>query len=727
MREQPSPREEHKFDTLSLLAGLADDDTGRYSLDDILSEFGDRSEKKDGAAETPAEAPAPELPASSAPDQAQEPSIIDQIQQAIDREMEMNLATPEPVIQIEEQKQAPEQDLGDPELNALFREKGIRLVQQGQEPPKQARPDRKPLDAVRIEDEEEDGEPEAPAAPRQGSREKKPKLEVVREPEPAPDAGAVFKKCARAIRPARSRTTAVLLLTLAAILWTAMNQFGWSGAAAFASNRVASKVLLALMVLCAILSADVLADGVKGVFSLRFTPSSLITLIFLVTAVDAVLCTDERQLPFCAVVCLQLFFAAWGSTLKKVGIRRSLKPLQKLEGEPGGVSVVEDAWEGGPVAAAVEHGSVDEHVRGLLAPSLAEQRMRIYAPVVALLSLALAFLVRVKTGNSLTWAWSTMMTGALPVACFISYDRPFAILSGRLMKEGAAVSGWTGASRISGAAGVILRDTDVFPTDHVTLNGMKVYGSYSVGQTVGYAAAVVEASGSGLTPLFQELRRSNNGRFFSVGQFRRYEGGGYGAEIGGDVVLLGSLRFMQLMGVYMHEGTKVKNAVYLSVNGEMCAVFALNYAPAGRVRRGLRQVTGSNGVTPVFATRDFLITPLMVEERYKVPNGSLDFPGAEERNRLAQMPGDHPAAQGAILTKGGFGALADAVVGARLLRTVTSASTTINLAGGLIGFGLMFHLTYLGAQSVVTAMNLLLFALVWALPTWILTGWVGRY
>lgn len=52
-----------------------------------------------------------------------------------------------------------------------------------------------------------------------------------------------------------------------------------------------------------------------------------------------------------------------------------------------------------------------------------------------------------------------------------------------------------GAERLSKAAGIVLKDQDIFPEEQVTLNGMKVYGAYSVGQTVGYAAAVVEASG----------------------------------------------------------------------------------------------------------------------------------------------------------------------------------------------------------------------------------------
>ena len=73
---------------------------------------------------------------------------------------------------------------------------------------------------------------------------------------------------------------------------------------------------------------------------------------------------------------------------------------------------------------------------------------------------------------------------------------------------------------------------------------------------------------------------SQNGRHYRVDTFRRYEGGGLGAEIQGDVILMGSIGFMKLMKVRMPEGTRLKQAVYLSVNGDLAAVFALNYAPA---------------------------------------------------------------------------------------------------------------------------------------------------
>lgn len=308
MSDKPSNREEHKFDTLGLLAGLSREAAEEFSLDEILNEFGGHaSGKKDTGGEAQPEAAAAR-PVEAGSEQKEEPqpaptregaektekadekdAIIDQIQHAIDREMELNMATPEPVIQLEEEPEEQEEDLGDPELNALFRDKKIRLVQQT--------PEDVTTPAKGIPEKEEEPERHKKEMPR---REKRPRLEVVKEPEPVPEASVLLKKTARAIRPARSRMTAVLILTLAAILWTAANQFAWSDAVAIANSKVASKVLLGIMALCALLSADILADGVRGIFTLKFTANSLVTLIFLVAAVDAALCEEGQRMPFCA-------------------------------------------------------------------------------------------------------------------------------------------------------------------------------------------------------------------------------------------------------------------------------------------------------------------------------------------------------------------------------------------------------------------------------------------
>lgn len=759
-KRRPSARKENKYDTMSLIQNVSQEDMAEFDLDDIMQEFG--AEPKDGLKFG---AVAPLIPANQKAEQTAtsaellkeineeafeviteaipenpEDAIVDQIQQAIDLELNRDpeMTAPDSVIQlVQEEQNPPVQDLGDPELNMLFQDKKIRLVPQEEnqpaepEIPETTEPPAEPEDPAEEEavPAQPNKQPKAPKAPKTPKQPKQPKLKVLKEPkpEPVPDAGLTFKKYAKAIRPAQNKGRAVLFLLLISVVLTLINEMELSSAAFLASNQLLSKILLGIMALCALLSLDVIRSGIKGITSLRFNANSMIVLTFLITAIDAILCTNESTLPFCAVICLQFYFANWGNTLRIVSVRRSLKILQKPQEEPKAVGALENTWKRGSAAVVAGDANVDEHVRGLLGSNLTDRWMGVYVPVMLVLSLILGVIVRIKTGNSLTWAWSSMLICSLPVGAFICYYHPFAALAGRLMKEGAAVSGWAGAEKLADAKGILVKDDDIFPTESVSLNGMKLYNSsFNVAQVTGYAAAVMETSQCGLTPLFQELRASNNGKMFTVDQFRIYEGGGYGAEIGGDVILVGSLRFMQLMGVYMREGVKIRNGVYLAINKEMCAVFALNYAPAGRVRKSLRRIEEASRLAPVFATRDFLITPALVHERYKIPAENLEFPGVEERSRLFGIRQVPPNQQGAVMTKSGFSAFAGVVTGSGILRTVTRYGTVISIVGGVLGLGLMFFLTYLGAQAV-SAMNVLLFPLLWSLPVFVLSGWVKRY
>ena len=183
-----------------------------------------------------------------------------------------------------------------------------------------------------------------------------------------------------------------------------------------------------------------------------------------------------------------------------------------------------------------------------------------------------------------------------------------------------------------------------------------------------YAAAVVETAGSGLVPLFREILKSQNGRHYTVDTFRRYEGGGLGAEIGGDVILMGSLGFMKLMRVRMSEGTRLRQAVYMAINGELAVVFALNYAPAPQVKADLLCISRLKGLLPVLATRDFMITPQFLKQRYKLlsrPDRIPDRGGARAALRAgsaseAEAGGTDGQKQLLLLRDGGFRRALDA-------------------------------------------------------------------
>ena len=516
--------------------------------------------------------------------------------------------------------------------------------------------------------------------------------------------------------------SSILCLVSAAML--ALCNFSVAGLDLTGSTRLLSLVMAAVAAVQVLLAYDVLLRGVLQCMRLQFDHTSLLTLTALATVLDSASALISGRVPFSAVLSVELTAALWGELELRTAKRKTMRAVCAME-QPVAAVREEKAWHGKDCIFRAE-ADVNKFVYQLELPDATRRVMRIYAPVTAGVTLALAVLSALRPGGDFLWAWTAMLLAGYPVGILIAYPRPFAIFSRRLSRCGAAVAGWQGARDLGGECAVAIEDADLFPPENVTLNGMKIYSDRYVPQIIGYAAAVVETAGSGLVPLFQQIRKNQNGRHYTVDTFRRYEGGGLGAEIGGDVVLMGSLAFMKLMRVRMPEGTRLRQAVYMAINGELAAVFALNYDPAPAVRAGLLSLTHMNGLMPILATRDFMITPQFLKHRYKLSPDRIEFPTVEERARLSAPEAVRDPKQGALMVRPSFQCFTAAVVGARSMRSATRGAMAISMAGGVIGTAVLFLLTFIGSPQAVSAWNLLIYALLWLLPTLLVTGLGGR-
>lgn len=526
----------------------------------------------------------------------------------------------------------------------------------------------------------------------------------------------------------RSSIRLRLILSLLACLGTAAMLVFASvrvgGVDLTAHARALSAGMLAAMLAGMCLAYDVLLAGLRQWMRLRPESEGLLLLAALVTAADACFAIAAGRVPFCAAVSLELTVALWGRQLLMNAKRKTMKAVCSM---PSPVAAVreEKAWHGRDCIFRAP-GERDSFAEKLEIPDATRRVMRVYTPLLAGLTLAASLLTTFQSGQTFLWAWSAMLLAGFPTGVLIAYARPFAALSKRLIRAGCALAGWYGARTMSGECGVAVEDTDLFPTQNVTLNGMKIYSDRSASQIIGYGAAVVASAGSGLAPLFEEMMQSQNGRHYSVDTFRRYEGGGLGAEIRGDVILMGSLAFMKLMKVRMPEGARLKQAVYLSINSELAAVFALTYAPAAAARNSLLAATRTKGLLPILATRDFMITPQFVKQRYKISPDRIEFPTVEERARLSSPEAAKSGKQGALMVRGGFSSFIAAVVGARSLHASAVGSMVISLAGGAFGALMLFFLAFIGSVQAASALNVFLLAVLWLLPNLLITALTGR-
>ena len=487
---------------------------------------------------------------------------------------------------------------------------------------------------------------------------------------------------------------------------------------------VFSAAMLGLLLLQAVCSYDVCLSGVIALLRFRFDQYSMLFLALCAVVADAFFAVAEGRTPFCTVAGILLLLALWGRDLLYDARRRSLRAISNMD-EPVAAIREEKAWHGYDCIFRAP-GDAEQFAVQLEMPDAGSRIMRVWAPVMTAVTLALSVLTSLSTGEHFLWAWSAMLLASFPAGILIAYAKPFSALARRLYRAGAAIAGWQGARILSGEAGLIVEDADLFPPQNVTQGGMKLYGSRPAPMVIGYANAVVQTAGSGLVPLFEQMMHDQNGRRYTVDTFRRYEGGGLGATIRGDVVLMGSIAFMKLMRVRVPEGTRLKQAVYLSVNGELTAVFALNYAPAESVRAGLSAVLRAGSLVPVLATRDFMITPQFLKLRYKIPPEHIEFPIVEERARLSSQEIPRTGPQGALMARSSFASFAGSVVSARTLRGAAIIAMIVALAGSVLGTALMFFLTFLGSSFSASCWNLFLYTLLWLAPGILITSLSSR-
>lgn len=489
-------------------------------------------------------------------------------------------------------------------------------------------------------------------------------------------------------------------------------------------NRLRFVIFLQLlaMLLSALLGCYRMTAGLGSLLRLRFTPDTLLAFTFAVCCIDGILCLRELRLPCCAAFSLEMTMSLWAEYQKRsaeIGEMDTMRRATSLDS----VVRVSELYEGRP-GYRTGKGEVEDFMDHHDVPSTPEKVMDWYALAGLLTSLIVGVLGYVRHGFSFgVQICAAALLVCMPATAFITLSRPKAILEKRLHKLGTVLCGWKGIRAVSRNAVYPLDDRDLFPAGAAKLNGVKFYTDRDPDQVVAYATALIQANGGALAPVFRQLLDSRGGRIYTAENLNRYGGGGIGGQVNGESVLVGTLEFMHDMGVEMGPGTKVSQAVYAAVDGELCGVFAVNYGKAKSSAAGLRTLCGYRGLMPVVIAEDFMLTEGFLRSRFGVNTRRMAFPAGPVRQEIALHEPEEGADVVALTTREGLASKAYAITGARVLHSAMKTGVAIHMAGGILGLLIMAALAYIGAAGLLTPANLLLYELVWMLPGLLVTEW----
>lgn len=475
------------------------------------------------------------------------------------------------------------------------------------------------------------------------------------------------------------------------------------------------------MFLSALVGSHQLVEGLADLFRGRFSLNTLLIFSFLLCTADGIMCLQALRVPCCASFTLQVvlsLFDAIHTRRVEMGQMDILRKATNLTA----VRPAAETLDGNQVLLRDE-GEVEDFMDTYSKRSVPEKIRSWYAVFALLASLGVGAAAYMLHGipTALQVAAVTLLA-AMPASFFICLSRPADILQKRFYKLGTVICGWKGTAAVKGRHMFPVEHSDLFPAGTVKMNGVKFFGNREPDEVIAYGAALIFADKNGLAPLFDQVLESRNCLHLSAQNLEFYNGGVTG-EVRGEQVMVGSLSFLQEMGVEIPEGMRVSQAVCIAVDGVLSGLFAVTYEKSRIAQNGLHALCYYRKIRPIISDGDFILTPDFLKAKFSIKPKRITFADKDMRTALAELKPNREVPAAVLTTQPELISLAYGISGARALRTASFLGLAIHIAGGLLGIAIMLTLTLLGEIDLLTPLNVVLYQLVWSLPGILLTEW----
>lgn len=545
-------------------------------------------------------------------------------------------------------------------------------------------------------------------------------------PEMAPEKASKFYGAQLPLLKLRARAaTAVSLVMLYITL--AFDSF-LPLAGAMKGSTACAFVLLIMLLTVMLCGLDVFTAGIMSLVRGRPTADSLVSAGCVMAAADALIIgldnTGAFGLPFCAISAVSMSFSIWGAYYTCIGLRRSFK----LMGSKKAAAVTAEKGINPKGCALMKSArGITGAVRRSEMADLGEYVYNVLTPVVLACALVLGALASFFHGQSGAFIHcvSIMLSAASAFGAGICFALPFAISSKKLYSVGAAICGWGGVRDIGRSKNVVVSDSDIFPADSMEISAIRVLEGSMADKVISYTGSVVAASGNGMAGVFSALLERNGYSLCKVENFAANDGGGMTAVVCGENVMVGSTGFMNLMGIRVPQKIATRDTVFTAINGTLVGIFNIDYKVTAAVQDalGILQRTSRE---PVFALRDFNISPVAIENKFHLPADKINFPSFSERFRISGIRVTEDSPVSAVVCRDGVVPLVElSGRGARLYWGV-AAGTAIAAAAAVLGLVIAFISCWQGNFEAASAAKALLWMALALLPQAGICFWLQR-
>lgn len=480
---------------------------------------------------------------------------------------------------------------------------------------------------------------------------------------------------------------------------------------------VQAAMCLACQLAVMLLSLDVVTGAAVNLARGRFGADSLAVFACLLSSIDALSVAvggfGDAHMPLCLISSLSLTGILLSSLLSARGLRKALRV--PAIGKRAYTVTCESGVKGAELPLLKSVRSAAGFVRRAEEAAPDETAYLRAAPLLLIVSLLLSAVVAAvqhSFGNFL-FILTAILSPAVPLTALLCFALPFFIGSMRIFSSGAAIAGWSGLCDIGQSRSLIVTDRDLFPDGSAEIESIRIFADAPAEKIIGCAGTMIVASGSSIASCFGELMEKNGCRPRHVEGFEYLAGGGMKGIVDGQVVLCGSTDLMRLMNVRVPFRLVDRTTVLLAIDGVLYGIFNMKYTAEPQVRKALVNLMRSNR-HPIFAIRDFNITPEMLHQSFDLATDGYDFPPYVERFSISEAKPAEDSKISGVICREGLGPLTNMADTGRSMFIASRINLMLTLLAAAVGVITVF--VKLLTAGYVGAGFLLVFMLLWALP-----------
>ena len=370
-----------------------------------------------------------------------------------------------------------------------------------------------------------------------------------------------------------------------------------------------------------------------------------------------------------------------------------------------------------------------EHAENYIADSRtydpASGFLRWYLPIAAGVSFVAAviylILHGITAGVTAFSLFCSMLVLSTPVPLLLTLYTALSAVSRKAREQGTAIAGYRAVESFGNVHAVAMDAMELFPENSVQLHGIKTFSGTRIDEAILDAASVSIRAGGPLSHMFRRMIVGKVDMLHEVDTLVYEQDMGLSGWISGRRILIGNRRLLDNHGIDIpsrdYEERYAKNGrqlVYLSIAGELSAMFVVSYVADPVVRRILKCMTDRH-ITLLIRTCDQNVTEELVTSVFAI-NGFyvelLNAPAGRSFEALVNGISDVEPAQ-IVSEKGSLGMMM-AFARCRRLRSGVRLFAVLQSLIGALGLGLAAASAFFGAAlyPALYAMELIVFSTV---------------